>query len=448
MNILLIAPTQLDQNDNPIKYKKAYIPPLSLAVLSRLTPSRHNVRIINDVVEDIDFDGTYDLIGITAMTSQSIRAYKISQKFREKGIKVIIGGVHPTMLPEEVKEYCDSVVIGEADNLWETILDDAETNSLKTFYKSNFYPDLKRLIIPKWYNMNFKIYPKRIGAKRPMMPIFTTRGCPYNCKFCSVTKYFGKKYRAKPIDNVLKEINETNADNYFFVDDNIACKPEYSRELFKQLKGKNLAWFSQISSRVLQTPDLLDHASKAGCYCLFIGIESINKETLNKNNKGFNKVDEYEELINRMRKAKIIPFLSFIFGFDEDSVDQFRLTLDFLKKNKITNAAFWILVPLPGTGIYDKMKNEGRITNTNWSMYDGINVVFNPKHYSPKKLTEIYWKSYQEMYAFNTNLLAIWQSITQTRQPLISVFFQGFFSRFYFRHKVNSFTHPFAGGMK
>ncbi len=174
MNILLVYPTKLDENGKPVKYKRGHIPPLSLAILDSLTPRNNNVEVVNDVVEEIKFSDSYDLVAITGMTAQIKRAYQIADRFRNLGTRVIIGGMHATVLPEEVMEHADAVVVGEVENLWEQILDDLENNKLQKVYQDSSLSDLDRLVIPKWNNMNMSIYPKLIGKKLPMMPIFTT----------------------------------------------------------------------------------------------------------------------------------------------------------------------------------------------------------------------------------------------------------------------------------
>lgn len=217
MKILLVYPSKHDKNGKTIKYKKAFLPPLSLAILNSLTPTQHDVEIVNDITEEIDFSRPYDVVGITSMTTQVARAYEIADMFRKRRTKVVLGGMHPTVLPEEAKQHADSVVIGEADNLWGKLLEDVENSCLKDFYKDETPPDLQKLIIPKWDKMNMSIYPSQFGKKFPLMPIFTTRGCPYGCEFCSVTKYFGKKYRMKPVSHVLQEIDSIEASDFFLL---------------------------------------------------------------------------------------------------------------------------------------------------------------------------------------------------------------------------------------
>ncbi|MFH1874422.1 MAG: radical SAM protein [Pseudomonadota bacterium] len=447
MNILFVYPSSLDSNGKVIKYKRAFVPPLSLAILDSLTPNKHKVRVVNDLVEDINYDAGYDLVAITSMTSQIERAYKIADQFRLRKVKVVIGGIHATALPQEAKQHADSVVIGEADNLWRKILLDAEKNRLQDFYQDSCLPDLKELIIPKWDNMNMRIYPKRLGAKYPLLPIFTTRGCPFGCKFCSVTKFFGKSYRIKPIENVLAEIDSIGAKEYIFADDNIACNPDYSRELFKSITKRNIHWLSQISTRVLKTPDVIDLAAKSGCNFLVVGVESINQASLETVNKGFNKIEAYVELISRMHNAGINPILSFIFGCDEDTPDLFEKTLQFLKKNKVGYATFWFLTPLPGTELYQELDQAGRLDKgDSWSMYDLTNVLFTPKNFSKEQLYHLYWQTFRQFYSLGNTIKSVWRSAKISDKP-VQQFFESLFLQSFWRKKVFSNEHPYSGGL-
>ncbi len=446
MNILFVYPTKLNTSGKPIKYRKAFIPPLALAILDGLTPDHHNVQLVDDIVEDIDFSGPYDLVAITAMTMQVERAYQIADAFRERGVKVIMGGMHPTVLPQEVKQHADSVVIGEADYLWEQILDDCQSNNLQDFYEDTSFRDFEKLVIPKWDNLNLGIYAKRIGAKLPIMPIFTTRGCPLGCKFCSVTKFFGKSIRVKPVSHVIQEIESTGATEYLFVDDNITCNPDYSRELFGALAGRNLNWMSQISTTVMKNPDLIDLAAKAGCSGVLVGVETLSQPSLKTVNKGFNKVEQYEEMIARMHKNGIKPLLSFIFGFDEDTPDQLRYTVEFCKKNKVGIATFWILTPLPGTELFAEMEKEGRIEYDDWTMFDCTKVLFQPRNFSKQQLYDSYWKSYQELFTPKNIFDTIWHDVRISKKPARD-FLSGVFVQTYFRKKVYSCDHPLSGGI-
>jgi radical SAM superfamily enzyme YgiQ (UPF0313 family) len=446
MKILLIKPSRLDENKQPIKYRKALLPPLPLAILDRLTPERHQVKIVDDIVEDIDYSRSYDLVGISAMTVQAERAYQVGDRFREMGVKVIMGGIHPSVLPHEAIKHADSVVIGEAEGLWRQILADFENNSHKEFYQDTSRSSLRELIIPKWDNVNMKIYVKQIGRKRPPIPIFTTRGCHFSCSYCTVTGIFGKTFRTKPVSNVLKEIDNINNKNYLFADDNIAGDFDYSRELFKALIPKKISWLSQISTTVLKSPDLIDLAGKSGCELLLFGTESINKNSLKSVNKGFNNPEDYIELFARTRKAGIIPCPTIMFGFDEDSLDQFRLSIEFLEKNKLETAMFSILTPFPGTKVYREMKEAGRIMTYNWSMYDFGHVVFHPKNFTAHELKTHFWKTYRRLLSFKNMTKRLSYITSMSRRPWAD-FFKSLLYMFYNRINVYSYDQAISDGV-
>jgi radical SAM superfamily enzyme YgiQ (UPF0313 family) len=446
MKIQLIKPTRLDENKRPIKYRKALLPPLPLAVLDRLTPERHHVKIVDDIVEDIDYSSSYDLVGISAMTVQAERAYQVANRFREMGVKVILGGIHPSVLPHEAIKHADSVVIGEAERLWEQILADFENNRFKEFYQDTSRSSLRELIIPKWDNVNMKIYVKQIGRKRPHMPVFTTRGCPFTCTYCTVTGIFGKTFRTKPIANVIKEIDSLDNKNYLFADDNIAGDFDYSRELFKALIPKKISWLSQISTTVLKSPDLIELAGRSGCELMLFGTESINKKSLKSVNKGFNNPEAYVELFARTRKAGIIPCPTIMFGFDEDTLDQFRLTMEFLEKNKLETALFAILTPFPGTKVYEDMKEAGRILTYNWSMYDFAHVVFQPKNFTADELKTGFWETYRELLSFKSMTKRLFYITSRSRRPFTD-FYKSLLYMFCNRVNVYSNNQAVSNGV-
>jgi radical SAM superfamily enzyme YgiQ (UPF0313 family) len=446
MRIQLIYPTTLDPDGNPVKYWKAFLPPLSLGLLAALTPPRHTVRLVNELVEAVDFDTPWDLVGISAMTTQADRAYEIAARFRASGVPVVMGGFHATLMQEEVSRHVDAVAVGECESIWLDILEDCEHGRLRHVYRAETRPDLSRVMAPDWRGADLSIYPRRPGAGMPMMPIYTSRGCPYDCDFCAVTKFAGTAFRTRPVSAVLEEISRTPAKEYFFVDDNIGCDADYADELFRALVPRRIRWMSQISTRIVHRPSLIDLAARSGCFYLFIGIESLNTRSLREAHKSFNHVERYEELIARMRKAGIVPFLSFIFGFDEDTPDQFEQTLRFIERNRIGFAAFWILTPLPGTTLHGRFSAEGRIRSAAWSLYDGSHAVFEPKGQSAADLEEQYWEAYQRLHTWGALMKGIWRNVRYSAHPvdeaMRNLLYQPFFQR-----KVLARQHPFSGGI-
>ena len=450
MKILFVYPSTL-ASGNAVKFRKAFLPPLNLAILDRLTEQanpRHDVKIINDCVETIDFNMTCDLVGITAITSQAMRAYQIADRFRSKGTAVVLGGVHPSLLPQEAMNHADAVIVGEAENLWPEILSDAEAGRLKPLYTSDARPDLDDLIIPKWDHFNLSIYRRAIGYRMPRMPLFTTRGCLHNCKYCSVSKFFGRKYRHKPVENVLKEIDATGAESIFFADDNIICNNDHAQQLFTTLKERKqkIRWMGQADTKILKQPHLIELAAAAGCKSMIFGIESINQENLADMKKRFNQPEQYIELYKRCTCAGIKPWFSMIFGMDHDTLETMVETADYLKKHRIWNVLFWILTPLPGTDLYNEMSSNKRIVNRDWSKYDCSNVVFKPSQITPDDLYANFWRIYQSFYTVPVMLQRLRDIYRNSKNPLKSAI-QNIFYQMYFRKQISESHSPYSMGI-
>jgi radical SAM superfamily enzyme YgiQ (UPF0313 family) len=446
MKILFVYPTRLDRDSRPVKFKKAFLPPLNLSTLCGLTPKNHETRIVNDCVEDIDFEMDCDVVCITSITTQSTRAYQIADTFRSKGKKVILGGVHPTMRAEEAKLHADAVVIGEAENIWEQILVDCENKQLKESYIAKDVFDMKRLIVPRWDTTNLNIYYKSFGRKMPRMPIFTTRGCIHDCSYCSVSKFFGRTYRFKPIENVLQEIDETGAESYFFVDDNIICKHNYTEELLKAIRYKNIWWFSQSSVKLIKRPHLIDLASKSGCKGLLLGVESLSQDTLKGLKKSWNKPEMYKELFDRLKSANIRPWASIMFGLDEDDEESLKQTVDLLISWDVHCIIIWIFTPLPGTDLYQKLDDSGRINVRDWSKYDCNHVVFKPKNFSAEELNDFFWATYRRLHTFPEIINKAKLSVKTGYHP-VKDFINGLLFHSRIRKKIMEHDHPFSMGL-
>jgi len=370
MKILLISPTSdPDKRTN----KGLMMPQLALYISRTYTKRTHELRIIEEEVEDIDLNQECDLIGISCMTANVGRAYELCEEFKARGKSVVLGGVHPTILPEEALQHADSVVVGEAEGVWETLINDFQNNELKERYH-NPTPDLSKYV-PKDFS---RILKKRLFN---LIPIMTSRGCPYNCDFCCVTDLFGKKMRHIPVENVVRDIKESGAKNFIFLDDNIIGNNKYAKELFRAIKPLNINWVGQSSiSLLVKDEELMQLAADSGCKSLFFGIESISEEQVKTMRKAFNEIELLESAIKKIKKMGILIHASMVFGFDNDTKATFKETVKFLMKNKVSTVSFNILTPYPGTKVYNDLKKEKRLTVTDWKYYDHNTVVFKPKN--------------------------------------------------------------------
>lgn len=376
MKILLISPTV----DAKIRTNKGLmIPQLGLYILKGLTPPEHEVSIIEEELNNIDLEQECDLVAISCMTANSHRAYELCQEFKKRGKTVVIGGVHPTILPDEALQHADSVVVGEAEGVWEILLNDFQNNNLKRRY-CNPLPDLKKYI-PKDFS---KITRKKLFH---VIPIITSRGCPYDCDFCCVTNLFGKQIRHVPVENVVRDIKVSGAKNFIFLDDNIIGHPKYAKALFKAIKPLKIKWVGQASvSLLVNDKELLQLAAESGCKSLFMGIESVSEQQLQTMPKAINKIEQLEIALKKIKKMGILIHASMIFGFDNDSKEIFNESVRFLIKNRVSTASFNVLTPYPGTKVYEDLKNENRLISTDWRYYDHNTVVFKPRNMTPYEL--------------------------------------------------------------
>lgn len=371
-------------------------PRLSLPLLASLTPPEIQVEIIDEHFEDIPFDAPADLIGIGFMTLHAPRAYQIGDEFRKRGKKVVMGGIHASTLPEEALEHADAVVVGEAEGIWPQVLEEFRNGKMGGIYRSPQFPSLKGLPLPR-YDL---LKRDRYRLFKFNFPIQAGRGCPYNCEFCSVTKFFGSQYRWRPVEEVVREVQQSKLKKIFFVDDNIISNRAYARELFKALIPLKLRWAGQASINVARDDELLKLAAESGCGLLCIGVESITTSNLAGLGKTMFKSEEISELFSKIRKRGILIRASIIFGLDNDDPDVFRRTAEFLIREKVAYADFYILTPLPGTECRRKLNEQGRILDFDWSHYDGLHAVIQPRKMGVEQLRKGLWDAYSEFYAF------------------------------------------------
>ena len=352
--------------------KNIWFAHLTLTTLAALTPPDVDVKITDENVEPIDFEEDVDLVGVTGMVMHAPRAYQIAQRFRQRGIPVVMGGPHASSLPLEAKEHVDAVVIGEAENVWEGLIEDLKKACLKPFYKADAFCSMERLPFPRLDLL-------RKDAYMTINCVQTTRGCPHQCDFCHVTHFFGKTYRCRPVDEVIEEVKRLKGEFLVFIDDNIAGNRRYAKELFTRLKPLKKKWASQASMTLTRDPELLKLAAESGCVSLFLGVESLSPENLKDVNKAFNRVPQFEEAMKALHDHDIMVVAGFIFGLDHDDEGVFERTLRFCERNRIELPSFFVLTPLPGTPLFQRIESEGRLLHKDWGKYNGATVVFRPK---------------------------------------------------------------------
>ncbi|MCX5919140.1 MAG: radical SAM protein, partial [Deltaproteobacteria bacterium] len=308
--------------------KKIMFPRLSLPVVASLTPPDFTVKILDEYFDSIDYDQHVDLIGITAMTTQAPRAYQISDEFRKRGKKVIMGGSHATALPEEALNHVDSVVIGEAEGIWNEVLQEFTNHRLRKIYRSSEFPSLKGLPIPR-YDL---LKQDRYRLLKINFPVQIGRGCPNRCEFCSVNQFFGHRYRHRPIEEIVEEIKRIDRKGIVFVDDNLMGDPEFAKSLFEHLIPLKIRWVGQVSLNVAKDEELLDLAVRSGGALMFIGLETLSPKTIQDMHKTFFHPGEMAELLRKIRSRGIHIRASVIFGFDGDDKEDLEAMVQFLRR--------------------------------------------------------------------------------------------------------------------
>jgi radical SAM superfamily enzyme YgiQ (UPF0313 family) len=381
---------------------KMYISyPLSIPTLAALTPPEHEIRVFDENVEPIDYTWKADLVGITVRTMFAQRAYTISEAFRKIGAKTVLGGIHPSMCPEEAAEHCDSVVVGEAEHVWETLLQDLLQGSLKKVYRSDQKADLTASPAPVRSALTRKRYLSDI--------VQTTKGCPFDCEFCSVHAFDGQKIRHRTVGQIVREIQDIKRlspkykkkNAIFFGDDNIIANKRFARELFLALKPLNINWMCQASMDISKEDELLELMRDSGCGAVFIGFESTSDDNLARMHKGVNRRFDYMEVIHKIQSYGILVHGSFVMGYDFDTPSTLDELIDFIHESRLMVPILNIMTPFPGTRLFKRLQQEGRLLHTDWSRYDTRHVVFNPSRMSPEALEQGFRRVAREVYSFD-----------------------------------------------
>jgi radical SAM superfamily enzyme YgiQ (UPF0313 family) len=392
LRIKLISPKMsLRPMDSELKRRMS--PSLSLVTLASLTPHPHTVYIEDENLKPVNFADKPDLVGITVNVDTTYRAFAIAKKYRQQGVKVVFGGIHASSDPEQMADHCDAVCVGEAEDTWPEIINDVRDNRLKKIYSNTAATDLKKVPIPQWSYISKKDYLYN-------NIVVTSRGCPFRCEFCyNSCDYANHCYRNRPIENVIEEISRLQTRQVMFIDDNLIGNIKWIEAFVEAITPLKLVWHGAVSANLVHHPELIRKMAKSGCRSLFIGFESINADSIKSANKSQNKVHEYEELVSLLHANNIMVNASLVFGFDHDTPETFRSTLNWLIRNRIETMTGHILTPYPGTSLHKRLEREQRILEYDLSKYNTSHVVFQPRNLSPQELSQGYLKMYSEFYS-------------------------------------------------
>jgi radical SAM superfamily enzyme YgiQ (UPF0313 family) len=408
-------------------FSKVPLPRLGTILLgTKLKEAGYDVKSYVEELHDLDLKDVLsaDAVGISTITSTSKRSYEIADMLRSVGMRVFMGGPHVTFMPDEALEHCDYVVRGEGDDNILDFVKALEANKGfekidglsyrrdgKIFHNktTSFCKNLDTLPIPDYTIV--KGLEVNAHKKFPITPIMTSRGCPYDCSFCSVTEMFGRKYRFRSKELVLEElrINKENGGKWvFFYDDNFIANRKRTKELLSLMIEKKITpkWTAQVRVEVAKDPELLDLMKRSGCHTVYIGFESINPATLELYNKS-QSVEDIENCIKILHDNGIRIHGMFVFGSDHDTVDTIRKTMLFAKKNELQSIQFLMLTPLPGTKLYFDLDKEKRIINKDWSLYDAHHVVFTPKHMTYYQIQTETMRATKEFYSLGQIFKAV-----------------------------------------
>ncbi|MBN2382939.1 B12-binding domain-containing radical SAM protein [bacterium] len=395
MKIVLIAPC--DQTNEWKNTRSVFVfPPLALACLAAVTPSHHTLICLDETLEEIDLPNDVDLIGITIHTPASPHGFELADRFRAAGHAVVLGGIHVTLCPDECLEHADAIVIGEGERAWPQLLEDFENGQMKQTYSTEPI-DLAKVAIPD--HSIFTRYRYRLSQT-----VMATRGCPFQCSFCATATLFGKRYRTRPVQDVIREIAAFPRRFFIFLDDNLFFDRKYARELMQALIPLKKYWVTQAAFTVSEDEQLLRLARKAGCMAFLLGFETVSQANFHEMGKPVKSIEDYKQAIGRIHDAGILIQGSFIFGFDGDTPSIFQETLDFVQTINLDTANFCILTPIPGTPIFEKLDRENRILTKDWSKYTRQHVVFQPKNYSLKDLRTGRLSLYKKFYSLRSML--------------------------------------------
>lgn len=418
MKLVLISPKgPLYRKSGGIFKKILRYQPLTLTTLAALTPKELpiEIQLIDEGIMAIEDDLQADLIGITVITGTAMRAYELADQFRAKGIHVVLGGPHVTLLPEEAKQHADAVCIGYSEQSWPQLIHDFFADQLQGVYQQSPDFNLSSMALPfaerERFNSHYFLTQSVFEA---------TRSCAHDCEFCVAPTAWGRKQYQHPVewvvDDIKQFVNKTGKRKLIFVDLNLVSDLEYAKALFSALIPLKINWFGLSTVIIAHHPELMELMAKSGCKGLLLGLETVTDSSLGDAGKKFNASVNYKELISHLHRLGISIQGCFVFGLDHDTVDTFDATVELAIDTGIDLPRFAVLTPFPGTPLYKKLEQEERILTKNWSLYDAQHVVFQPKLMTVKELADGHERVWKKIYQYNNIFKRLWRA--RNFQPL------------------------------
>ncbi len=380
------------------KNRRSAYAPTTLITLASLVPPelKAEVEIYDEFIEDFDphlIDA--DLVALSFTTPNANYAYEVSKTLRQRGITVVFGGYHTSLMPDEAQQHADACILGYAETTWPQLLRDFQNKQLKTTYKSDCTEHFKHLNVTRYDLL------KKHKYYFPFSIEFT-RSCINSCSFCVIHNLHNGQMYFRDISKAVEDIKRQKVKSVTILDSSPAEHPEYFREMCKALKDLKVEWYSNISFRSLQDESLIDLMAESGCRGVLLGFESLNQESLNEQHKSFNRVEKYKAIVEKFHKRKIFILGTFVFGFDADDPSVFDKTIKFVRESKIDVPNFSTLIPFPGTELFQTLESQGRIITKDWSKYDGKHAVFQPMNMSPNELLAGVKKAYKETFSLGS----------------------------------------------
>lgn len=422
MYLKLIQP-RMQPREMDTELKTRMSPPLGLLTIVNLLRKDHRVVIENENIRPIGYHDGPDIVGITVTVDTLPGAMRIAEEFRRRGIPVVAGGIHITTAWDTIPpDAFDVLCIGAAEGTWPQIMADFERGALKQIYRCDGSLKGEDLVSPAYDAIDRKAY-------LYCNIIHTSRGCPYRCDFC-YNSGGAHPYLHRPIEDVLRDIHMAGRRHIMFIDDHFAGDPAWTRKLLQAITPLGLRWNAAVSLNTALDTELLDLMKRSGCEGLFIGIESVNSESLRSVHKGQNRVSEYERAIRNIHDRGMMVNASFVFGLDGDTESVFPDTLDWIIHNRIETVTSHIMTPYPGTVLYDRLKAAGRITSDDLTLYNTANVVFQPANMTAEALKAGYLWMYRQVYSLKNIIRRMPEKKEQRAAYLMFNLFYRRFGRF------------------